>query len=508
MIKKESNYLFDLIKSLSKGEKRSFKLFANYSTSGEKKYLLLFDIIESRNEYDEAKIKEKLKSEKNSTPLPVLKNYLQELILIFMRFYNSGNSVESKIRDYMSNADVLHSKGLKNFRDKTLRKAIALAKKHEKYEAVLMILNKEWNYKSIFNPKDISKEYEKVIEDLSRSLEYRKLILKVSKSLEKGEIRDQQLKKEWDDIIRNPLMSLEKEPSGYEEKYFFHHNWMRYYHRTRDYKKCCYHQEQLIKHFESRPDMLVEYKTEYMFELNGLVVAHSQNLDLKKSKEALAKLIQMQQWNLFPPEKITLIDTTLIALSNIMHGFFSINFEEVLQIAKQAEDLLKTENASSYHKAFLFLNLAKIYICTGDFEKALQWNNTILNEAPENKRDDFNVLAWIFNLIIHYELGNYDLLPSLIRSTYNFLEKRERLYKIENLILEFLRDRLPAINSRKELIILFKDLKSEFEKIIKDSFEAKAFEYFDFVIWLQSKIENTTVSELLKNKSGLSSINM
>lgn len=500
MIKKESNYLFELIKTLSKGEKRSFKLFVNYSTSGEKKYLLLFDIIDSTNEYNEAKIKEQLKVEKILTPLPVLKNYLQELILIFLRYYNSGNSVESKIRDYLADADILHSKGLEDFRDKSLRRAMALARRHEKYEAVLMILNKEWDYKSIFNPKDISEDYEKVNEDLSRSLEYRKLILKVSKSLEKGEIRDQQLKEEWDDIIQNPLMSLEKKPTGYEEKYFFHHNWMRYFHRTRDYKKCCYHQEQLIKHFESRPEMLVEYKTEYMFELNGLVVAHSQNLDLIKSKEALAKLIQMQQWNLFLPERITLIDTTLIALSNIMHGFFSTNFEEVLQIAKQAENLLTTENASPRHKAFLFLNLAKVYLCLGEYDKALYWNNAILNEAAENKRDDFNVLARIFNLIIHYELKNYDLLPSLIRSTNNFLEKRQRLYKVENVIIEFLRDRLSEANNSKEQSNLFKNLKNEFAEIIKDSFEAKAFEYFDFILWLQSKIENTTVAELLKRK--------
>ena len=256
----------------------------------------------------------------------------------------------------------------------------------------------------------------------------------------------------------------------------------------------------MIKHFESRPDLLVEYKIEYMFELNGLVVAHCQNLDLIKAKETLTKLIQLQQWNLFPAERITLIDTTLIALSNIMHGFFSIDFEEVLQIAKQAEELLKKENASSHHKAFLFLNLAKIYICTGEFEKALHWNNAILNEVPENKRDDFNVLAWIFNLIIHLELGNIDLMLSLVKSTHKFLEKRKRLYKVENIILEFLKEKVLEVTNRKELIELFKKLKSDFEAIVKDPYEAKAFEYFDFILWLQSKIENTTVAELLKRK--------
>ena len=66
------------------------------------------------------------------------------------------------------------------------------------------------------------------------------------------------------------------------------------------------------------------------------------------------------------------------------------------------------------------------------------------------------VLARIFNLIIHYELKNYDLLPSLIRSTNNFLEKRQRLYKVENVIIEFLLDRLSEANNSKEQSNLFK----------------------------------------------------
>lgn len=498
MANRENELLFDLIKSLSKGEKRSFKQFAKYTSVKDKKYLALLDIIDDSENYNEKVIKDLLEKKKILTPLPVLKNYLQEHILDFLRFYNSGLTVQSKIINHLLDAEIFYHKGLEKFKDKSIQKAKALSKKHDKFEAYLMSLNDEWNYKSIFNPKEVSEEYKIILEEFNRSLKYRQLLYDTSKLLEKGEIRDDELKNSWDKIIQDPLMNIETEPSGYEDNYYYHHNWMRYFHRTRDYEKCCLHQEKLIKHFESRPELLLQYKIEYMFELNGLVVAYSQLHQLSNAKDTITKLIKMQSWELSNFEKLNLIDITLIALSNVMHGFFKSDFSEILDIAKQAEALYQSNQASTFHKAFLFLNLAKINIYIGNYEQALYWNNLILNEKSENKRDDFNVLAWIFNLIIHFELGNKELIPSLIKSTYNFLEKRNRLYKVENIILEFLKDKALKATTRKELIELFKKLKTDFEAVVQDPYEAKAFEYFDFILWLQSKIENKTVAELIK----------
>ena len=49
---KPSTELFNLIKSLSKSEKRFFKLSSSLQ-SGDKNYLKIFDYIEEQNEYDE-----------------------------------------------------------------------------------------------------------------------------------------------------------------------------------------------------------------------------------------------------------------------------------------------------------------------------------------------------------------------------------------------------------------------------------------------------------------------
>lgn len=64
MAKKENELLFDLIKSLSKGEKRSFKQFAKYTSVKDKKYLALLDIIDDSENYNEKVIKDLLEKKK------------------------------------------------------------------------------------------------------------------------------------------------------------------------------------------------------------------------------------------------------------------------------------------------------------------------------------------------------------------------------------------------------------------------------------------------------------
>ena len=63
MSSKNSDQLFQLIQSLSKGEKRHFKLFATRHKGGENaKFLKLFDMINAQKEYSEDKILSKEKS--------------------------------------------------------------------------------------------------------------------------------------------------------------------------------------------------------------------------------------------------------------------------------------------------------------------------------------------------------------------------------------------------------------------------------------------------------------
>ena len=107
--------LYGLIKSMSKSEKRYFKLHAGMHTIGEKNiYVKLFDIIDRVKEYDQEIIARKFKSEKFSANLFSTKNYLFNLILKLLTSYYQDSTVDLKLKTMLSEMDILFDKGASN----------------------------------------------------------------------------------------------------------------------------------------------------------------------------------------------------------------------------------------------------------------------------------------------------------------------------------------------------------------------------------------------------------
>ena len=88
-----------------------------------------------------------------------------------------------------------------------------------------------------------------------------------------------------------------------------------------------------------------------------------------------------------------------------------------------------------------------------------------------------------------------------IKSMYRFLYKQQRLFKFEHTLIIFLKKQSTVYFNKKKLKTLFIDLMNQFRKLEKDPFEKNAFEYFDFISWLESKIENRPFAEVLKEKA-------
>ena len=80
MPKQKTDDLLVLINSLTKGEKRNFRLFAgrNSSSEGSHFFLQLFDVLDKKGGYDEASILKKIPAIKKSQ-LPNIKAHLYKL---------------------------------------------------------------------------------------------------------------------------------------------------------------------------------------------------------------------------------------------------------------------------------------------------------------------------------------------------------------------------------------------------------------------------------------------
>ena len=75
--------------------------------------------------------------------------------------------------------------------------------------------------------------------------------------------------------------------------------------------------------------------------------------------------------------------------------------------------------------------ITKFYFYQDDFKTALIKNNDILSHSSIKFRKDIYIQSKIFNLLIHYELGNTGLVDYLTDSTKKILRNDSELYQVE-----------------------------------------------------------------------------
>jgi len=112
MRKQQTDHLIQLIASLSKAEKRHFRLFVTRNqASDELLFLQLFDMIDKHNDYDEALILKKIPQIKKRQ-LSNLKAHLYKQLLLSLRLLSRNYNVDIEIRERIDYAKVLYNKGL------------------------------------------------------------------------------------------------------------------------------------------------------------------------------------------------------------------------------------------------------------------------------------------------------------------------------------------------------------------------------------------------------------
>ena len=71
---------------------------------------------------------------------------------------------------------------------------------------------------------------------------------------------------------------------------------------------------------------------------------------------------------------------------------------------------------------------------------------------------------------------------------------------MENIVLQFIRKKMPRIHTSRQQLAAFIELRNDFREIANDEYESKAFEYFDYISWLDSKIEKRSFADVVKEK--------
>ncbi|MBE2257019.1 MAG: hypothetical protein IAE65_12560 [Ignavibacteria bacterium] len=485
---KPTEDLFELINSLTKSEKRYFRIYSTL-LSGKRKqemnYLKLFNEIEKQCKtgiYDEKKIKEKFKGNNFIKQLTFTKNYLYNLILKSLFNFYSDNSPDFISALGVFKQRLLYKKGLYNQYFRGFKSVNLNLEKYERYGQLTdnlkmerVIVKIKRRKKNLFDNSvyyDKEKEYINKIENLT---DYSKLLNKIyTLQREQGLIRTDKSKKKLNEIKRDNLISNENEPKSKRALEYYYLSKILINELENNFEEC-------LKLSIKRLELTINFPDAFA---DSIINVKSDSLDLilkysliKNDFETYNKYLKLQS-------------EVYGSKINEAKIFFECNKElEYLKNRKSEEPAEIKEkimfikgaiekHEKSFFKDFIleFYFWAMIYFLEFDeAENALKFCNLILNNEIKNSRTEISNLAGLFNLLIHYRLGNKNLLIYLIKSTEYNLKKTGEISIPEKTIIFYLKKLIKSRNHQRELMLLkkFKEEEIILDKRINQIFDIK-----------------------------------
>lgn len=510
-----SDDLFLLIKSLTKQEKSYFKKLASaFNDNESSNYIRLFDelVKQSKNEeYNEQKIKSQNYSGKFVKNFSFHKNYLYNMILDAMIIYNKEKNNLVDLRFLLSQVEFLYNKLHFEQANKILIKAKKIAKDSEDYIAMVRILNWEKilarrssftsQFLEVFNA--IYKEQTEAIAKIKNISDYNYLYHKMGAISEKtgtGFSRNENDFSSFIEINDNELLQDEKFAITFESRFFYHNIKQQFFMTVLDFQQAYYHTSKIAELFESKPSELKNNLRRYIITLHNFLNIQIRLKKFDEYETTVGKLLSLKNrfGNFLSDHDKTYI---FYSIAVALFGKYFIRPD-----SKQLKEHLEfvSRELPLNEKKIHIKQLIILYFFTGvgyfvveDFEKCIYWMGKIINSEKNDMSQDYQSHARIVNLLCYYELSYFDSLDYVLKSTYHYLNKNKRAYKYETIILKYLRKSF-RITSKKDLMDMLLDMKIELEEIVNKPYEKNAFDTFNILIWVESKLQNIPVFEMIK----------
>lgn len=509
-MKTVSDDLFRLIKSMNKSEKGYFKKYAAKNEAGSKQnYIHLFDAIDAMSEYDEELLKRKLKNGSFVKQLPVYKVYLFNLILRSLAPSSVTADAGTRMKEYIENSRILSSKALYREALKQLKKAKELARKFSNYLVLLDALIAERNILSVMPDKNISEMRKQLYEEqldtvrkLSKNFEYSWLSDQMVICIEqKGDFTDSERSKEMEKIMQMPLISKDSSAEDLNMKFYLLHTKLFYY----------LGRNELLK-----VKGLLQEEIELLEENRHFIDDNPRNYS-----SALINYLMFSQLTGFRKDVLTAI-TKLNALRKKLKNKVPLSLQLQISFHAANSEMLVYKNSADTRRGrnlvkrleaelprfgneippqlriSLLSNIASFLVMDGSYGSALKFNNKLLEEAGLNFKSDVYLFGRLLSLVIHYGLGNYDLLEYNVENTYKFFREKNALHKAESLIFAHFKRLLKT--EQGEHKELFKELHFNLKKLPMDNVTQNLFAMLNFAVWAEAEAEGISMAEAIKKQ--------
>jgi hypothetical protein len=497
MSNSSKNTIHELIKHLSKSEKRYFKIFASRHIIGEENnYVVLFDFIDKMENYDEELIYNHFKGAEFLNNLSITKKRLYDHIINSLDQFHSSNSIEAQIYKLLSTAEILNKKSLYQQSLKQLKSAEKLALKHDK----LFILG-EINYKlkHVFENL-VNLDKVELNEIFSNDIEIQKncsiynQLWNIKSNLFnllslKGSNKFEQELAEFKTTLNQLKVEIIVSNLEFDAKYLFNHIFSAYYFATKEYELCFESLKNNIFLLETKEYALIDKPNRYISVLsNAIFVAHQLNKkeELYEFKSKLSELRLNPTLKMNDDLQIKLfssyysIEITLLILEN--------KIDEALNIIPIIEEGIVKYNTklTEVRKAFFYYKIASCFLLKNQFTLANKYIHKILQNNQIDFHEELVSMTQLLSLLINLEIEKGEVFQCSLRNTQRSLKNKGRFNQFETILLKGI-SKISKGNNKIEREESWEELYIELNSFNGQQLNQVSFDYFDFISWAKSK---------------------
>jgi hypothetical protein len=499
MFNLQKDQLFTLVKSLTKAEKRSFRLYVNRLQS-DSKFIQLFDVLDKLDAYEEEEVLSRLPGVEKRH-LANLKRHLYKQILTSLRLIHIQKSIDIEIREQIDFARILYGKGMYmqalRILESTKRKAI------EHHQDILHLEIIE--FQKLIEARHITRSrlVQNKMEELLQEAADRSFIAHSSNLfsnfniqmhgwyIQHGHIKSEQEQKAVQDFYEQylPKAFLERNLTFFEKANLYQaYFWHRYI--LLEFEAALKYARHLVELFQEHEQMMEKDPTLYMRAQYYLLVL----LYLLRDEQAYApqlaafeSFIQDIQPDL--NENGELIAIVYLNLSKLNFAFISQDYASGIALIPSIEAELERLSANTdVHRILLFyFKFAYLHFCIGNYEEALEYLNEIIHLKTAHLRDDLLHNARVLHLLCHYELEEYHLLQYLIPAVKRIFEKTTDLSPMLVQTVNFLTGLITLPDA--EHLAACAAFRQKIEQASHSIYEKKAINYLDVPAWLDMKLK-------------------
>ncbi len=492
MIAVTHNDLHAFVRSLTKSEKRFFKLqIANHP----KQLALsqLFDYFDKRAVHQTA-VQEDFQAMINTAQTE--KQYLlYEQILKSQRLFYADSIVNFRIKDDMDNLRLLFDKGQYKQCLKMLKPLKQLAYEHEKFHFALEVLVIEKEIlvlgKSSTADETIVKitEEEKVF-NLEKNLSaYIGLYAQV-KQIYKQELINpfkENYPSIYLELLENPLLKWDERAISIKAQLLRHKTLGLCYTRLGDPEKREAHYLACHHLFETKDFLKYEMPRIHLEVFYNLIHVNLESKNFKRAEYYLKAFENINQKPLQTSIDIAFKYQSYLINSNLLLYSDLKQDKLLIPIAHQIEKHLSEHQSLISNDDYLVLlfNLINYYIFCGYYLKAKSYNALLFSLSDKNSRWDVQHYGRLQQLIIFYELEQEAQLQYALNTIHKLKTEQQIVSRTEHLVLQCFTNLISKNGHPKDL---FSKLNAALTACLEDKTEEKINRfYINFIKYSQQK---------------------